>query len=61
MTSNLTMTSSPERNFGFDIQEEMNEPYVKAYRSQFDVPYDKLAEAIEYLDRLVGGKLHSNL
>lgn len=55
MTSNLTMTSSPECNFGVNIQEEMNEPYVKAYRSQFDVPYDKLAEAIEYLDRLVGG------
>lgn len=61
MTSNLTMTSSPECNFGVNIQEEMNEPYVKAYRSQFDVPYDILAEAIEYLDRLVGGKLHSNL
>lgn len=60
MTSNLTMASSPEPNFGVNIQEEMNEPYVKAIRSQFDVPDDKLVEAIEYLGRLVGGKLHSN-
>lgn len=61
MTSDLTMASSPEPNFGVNIQEEMDEPYVDAYKSQFDVPYDKLVEAIEYLDRLDGGKLHSNL
>lgn len=50
-----------ERNFGVNIQEEMNEFYVKVYRLQFDVFYDKLVEVIEYLDRFVGGKLYLNL
>lgn len=55
------MTSSPEPHFGVNIEEEMNQSYVKAYRSEFDVPDDKLVEAIEYLGRLVGGKLYSEL
>lgn len=50
------MASSPERN----IQEEMKKPYVKAFTSEFEVSDDKLVEAIKYLDRLAGGKLHSN-
>lgn len=61
MTSNLTMASSPEPHFGVNIEEEMNQSYVKAYRSEFDVPDDKLVEAIEYLGRLPGGKLYSDL
>lgn len=55
------MTSSPEPHFWVNIEEEMNQSYVKAYRSEFDVPDDKLVEAIEYLGRLVGGKLYSEL
>lgn len=57
MTSNLTMASSPEPHF----EEEKNQSYVKAYRSEFDVPDDKLVEAFEYLGRLPGGKLYSDL
>lgn len=45
------MASSPEPHF----EEEKNRSYVKAYRSEFDVPDDKLVEAIEYLGRLPGG------
>lgn len=60
MTSN-TMASSPEPHFGVNIEEEMNQSYVKAYRSQFDVPDDKLVEAFKYMVRLVGGRLHLNL
>lgn len=55
VTSNLTMASSPERNFGVNIQEEMKKPYVKAFTSEFEVSDDKLVEAIKYLDGLAGG------
>lgn len=54
------MASSPERNIGVNIQEEMKKPYVKAFTSEFEVSDDKLVEAIKYLDGLAGGKFHSN-
>lgn len=54
------MASSPERNFGVNIQEEMKKPYVEAYTSEFEVSDDILVEAIVYLDGLPGGKLHLN-
>lgn len=55
------MTSSSEANVGIDIKEEMEKPYVKAYRAHFDekeVSDEKLVTAIKLMSRLDGGKSH---
>lgn len=63
ISTDLTMASSSEPNVGIDIKEEMEKPYVKAYRSQFkekDVSDETLVTAIELLSRINGGKSHIN-
>lgn len=55
----LSLPTSSVPQCEVNIEEEMKEPYVLAFRSQFDleeVSNEKLATAIRYLNTLRGGK-----
>lgn len=55
----LSMPASSVPQSEVNIEEEMKEPYVLAYRSHFDleeVSVEKLTTAIRYLNTLRGGK-----
>lgn len=57
----LSLPTSSVPQSEVNIEEEMKEPYVLAFRSHFDseeVSEEKLATAIKYLNTLRGGKSH---